>query len=103
MACVDNGYVQPAPFVNTNAVADGLGSDCEHGWVVADKDDSASGRHCRLEDADNVGNGQTGEERPHAEVLETGWRGRELIAQSIVFHVYADEVIESWCRKAEDA
>ena len=80
MACVDDWHIQSAPFIHTDAVADGLRRHGEHGRVVADEDDSASGRHGSLDHAHDVGNRQAGEERPHAEILEAGRRRRELVA-----------------------
>ena len=103
MAGMNNGFVETAPFVDANTISDRLGSDSEHGRVVADEDDAASRGDCSFDDADDVGNRQASEQRPHGEILEPGWRGRELIAQSIVFHVDAYQVIESRSREAQDA
>lgn len=100
---VDDRDVEAAPLVDANAESDGLSSHRQHGGVVADEDDSASGRDSGLDDAHNVGDRQTAEERPHGEVLEARGRRRELIAQSIVLHVDADQVVESWSGETEDA
>jgi len=70
---------------------------------VRDEDNAASWRDGCLEYTDDVRDAQAAEERPHGEILEAGRRGGELIAQSIVFHVDAHQVVESRCREAENA
>ena len=42
MPCMNDWYVQAAPFVDSDAVADSLGSDSKHGGVVTHEDDSSS-------------------------------------------------------------
>ena len=100
---VDDGHVEATPLVDADAVADGLGGGGEDGGVVADEDDAAGGGDGGLEDADDVGDGEAGEEGPHGEVLEAG-RGRgELVAEGVVLHVDAHEVVEARGGEAEDA
>lgn len=70
---------------------------------MADKNDSAGRRDGGFDDTNNVRDGQTVEERPHGEVLEASWGGRELIAERVVLHVDANKVVESGGREAEDA
>ena len=70
MACMDNRYVQAAPFVDSNAVTDSLSCYSKHSRVVTDEDDSSSCRYSSLNDADNVRDGETSEQWPHAEVLK---------------------------------
>jgi hypothetical protein len=103
MTGVDNGDVETAPLIDANAVPDGLGGHCEHGRVVAHEDDAAGGGDGGLNDADDVGDGEAGEEGPHGEVLEAGGRGGELVAEGVVLHVDADEVVEPRGREAQDA
>ena len=98
-----DGDVKTAPFIHSYTVTYRFGGDSEHGGIVADEDDAASRRHGSLDDADNVWDRQTREEWPHGEVLEACWRGRELIAERVIFHVNPDKVIEPWCWKAEDS
>ena len=69
---------------------------------MGDEDDAASWRQCCLYNANDVGDRQAGEEWPHGEVLESGWRGWELVAQSIILHVDPDQVVQSWCWEAEN-
>ena len=103
VAGVDDGHVEATPLVDADAVADGLGGGGEDGGVVADEDDAAGGGDGGLEDADDVGDGEAGEEGPHGEVLEAG-RGRgELVAEGVVLHVDAHEVVEARGGEAEDA
>lgn len=103
MAGVNNGNVETAPLVNSNTVSNSLGSHGEHGRVVADKDDSASGRDGSLNDTNDVGNRQTVEQGPHGEVLEPCGRRRELVAESIVLHVDAHKIVEAGSWEAQDA
>lgn len=103
MARVDDGHVQSAPLVDADAVADRLRGHREHGWVVADEDDSASRRHRGFDHTYDVGDGEAREERPHSEVLEASGRRRELIAECVIFHIDPDEVVESGGGEAEDA
>nr|POE72015.1 hypothetical protein CFP56_11891 [Quercus suber] len=67
------------------------------------EDDATRGRHCGLQDPDDVGDGETAEERPHGEVLEAGGRGGELVAERVVLHVDAHQVVQTWGGEAEDA
>jgi hypothetical protein len=34
MSGMNHGHIETTPFIDTNAVADGLSSNCEHCWVV---------------------------------------------------------------------
>lgn len=70
---------------------------------MADKDDAARGGDGRLDDTDDVGDRETAEERPHGKVLEAGGRRRELVAERIVLHVDADQVVQARGREAQDA
>jgi hypothetical protein len=103
MAGVHNGNVETAPLVNSNAVSNSLGGHGEHGRVVADEDDSASGRDGSLNDTDDVGNRQTVEQGPHGEVLEPCGRRRKLVAEGIVLHVDAHKIVEAGSWEAQDA
>ena len=103
MSSMHNWNVETTPFVNTNAVSDSLSSHCQHCWIVTDKDNSPSRRKSCLYHTNYIGNGETREERPHGEVLESSRRGRELVAKSIVLHVNADKVIESGSWETENA
>lgn len=103
MARVHHRNVKTAPFVDADAEADSLGGDGQHGRVVAHEDDATSRGDGGFDDADNVGNGQAVEQRPHGKILESRWRGGELVAQGIVFHINADQVVQSGGRKAQDA
>ncbi|KAH6610285.1 hypothetical protein Trco_000305 [Trichoderma cornu-damae] len=103
VARVHHGDVQAAPFKHADAVPHSLGGDGEHGRIVTDEDDATSGGDGGLDDADNVGDGQAVEEGPHGEVLEAGGRRGELVAEGVVLHVDADEVVEPRGREAQDA
>lgn len=102
MTSVDDRHVKPAPLVDADAVPDGFGGHCEHGWVVADEDDAAGGRDGGLNDTNNVGDGETREQGPHGEVLEPSGRRRELVAECVVLHVNADKVVQPRRGEAQD-
>lgn len=68
---------------------------------MGDEYDPPSRGHSRFQDTDYVWNGQATEQWPHGEVLEARWGCRELVAQSIVLHINADEVIQAWSWKAQ--
>ena len=103
VAGVHDGHVQAGPLVGAHEEADGFGGDGEHGGVVGDEDDAAGGGTGGLEDADEVGQGEAVEEGPEGEVLELrGGRG-ELVAERVVFHVDAHEVVETRGGEGEDA
>ena len=99
---VNHGDVQTTPLVDANAVANGFRSDSQHRWVVTDENDAASRRDSSLDHADNVGDGQTSEQWPHGKVLEAGGRRGELIAQGVILHINADQVVKTRGREAED-
>ena len=103
VAGVHDGHVQTAPLVDPDAEADRLGRDGEHGRVVADEDDATGRRQGGLDDADDVGDREAREQRPRGKVLEAGGRGRELVAERVVLHVDAHEVVEAGGREAQDA
>jgi hypothetical protein len=100
---VDNRNVKATPLVNANHVADGFSGHGKHCRVVRNENDAASRRDSCLEYTDNVRNAQAAEEWPHGEVLEASRRGGELIAQSVILHVDAHQIVESRCREAENA
>jgi hypothetical protein len=100
---MNDWHVQAAPFVNADAESDGFGCNGKHCWVVRDEDDTARWRNSCFNDANDVRNRQAHEERPHGEVLESGWRRRELVAERIVLHVNADQVVQAGSWEAEDA
>lgn len=100
---MDNWNIQAAPFVDPHTVPNGFSSNGQHSWVMTDKDDPASWRHCGLDHADDVGDGQAGEQGPHGEVLETGGRRRELIAQGVVLHVDTNKIVQAWSREAQNS
>uniref|UniRef100_A0A1Y1K5I4 Uncharacterized protein n=1 Tax=Photinus pyralis TaxID=7054 RepID=A0A1Y1K5I4_PHOPY len=102
MAGVYNRDVKTAPFVNSDAVPHCFGGNCEHGGIVAHKDDSSSRRHGCLNNANNVWDGQAVEKRPHGKILEPSRGGRELVAESIVLHVNADQVVQPRSREAQN-
>jgi hypothetical protein len=97
-----NGNIETAPFIYSDAVTNGLRGHGEHGGIVAHKDDSAGRRDGCLNDANNVGDGQAVEKRPHGEVLEPSGRGRELVAESVVLHINADQIVQSWSWEAQN-
>lgn len=70
---------------------------------MADKDDSTGRRDGGLDDSDDVGNGQAGEQWPHGKVLEASGRRWELVAEGIVLHVDLDKIVEARGREAENA
>jgi hypothetical protein len=100
---MNNRNVKATPLVNADHVADGFSGHGEHGRVVRNENNAASRRDSCLEYADNVRNAQTAKEWPHGEVLEASWRGGELVAQSIILHVDAHQVVQSRCREAENS
>jgi len=100
---VDDRNVESTPFVDANHVANGFSGHGEHSRVVRNEDNAASRRDSSLEDTDDVWNAQAAEEWPHGEVLEASWRRGELIAQGVVLHVDAHQIVESRCREAENA
>lgn len=100
---VDDGDVETAPLVDANAVTDCLRGHGQHRWVVADKNDTASRRDGGFDDTDDVGDRQTVEQRPHGEVLESGRGGWELIAERVVLHIDANQVIQARSREAQNA
>lgn len=102
MTSMNHWHVQATPLVNSNAVTNRFGGDREHGGVVTDEDDAASRGHRGFDDTHDVGNGQTREQRPHGEVLESRGRRRELVAQGIILHVNADQVVQARGREAEN-
>jgi hypothetical protein len=103
VAGMDDGDVEAGPLVDAQGEAHGLGGQGEHGRVVADEDEAAGGLDGGLEHANEVGDGQTVEEGPEGEVLEArGGRG-ELVAEGIVLHVDAHQVVEARGGEAEDA
>lgn len=102
MACVHDRDVEATPFVDANAEPDGFSSHGQHGGVVTDKDDAAGRRDGRLDDADDVGNRQAAEQWPHSEVLEAGGRRRELIAEGVVLHVDAHQIIQARSGEAQN-
>lgn len=102
MASVYDRHVQSTPLIDAYEVAHAFGGDGEHRRVVGDEDYPACRRHRGLQYPDNVRDGQTGEKRPHGKVLETRWRGWELIAQSIVLHVNSNKIIETRSREAQN-
>jgi hypothetical protein len=68
---------------------------------VTNKDDAASwGQGC-LYYTNNVWDREAGEQGPHGKVLESGRRGGELIAQGVILHVDANQIIESGGWEAE--
>ena len=100
---VHHRYVQAAPLVDAHAEPHRLGGDGQHGRVVADEDDPTGGRQGGLDDADDVGDGQAREQGPKGEVLEAGGRGRELVAEGVVLHIDAHQVVETGGGEAQDA
>lgn len=100
---VHHRNIQTAPLVNTNAVADGLGGHGQHGRVMRNKDDPASGGHCGFNDSDDVGNRQTVEKGPHGEVLEASRGRRELVAKSIILHVDTNQIVQTGGGEAQNA
>lgn len=102
VAGVHNGHVEATPLIHANAVADGLGCRSQHGGVVTDEDDTASRRNSGLDHTNDVRDGETVKEGPHGEVLESGGRRRELVAEGVVLHVDANQVIETGGREAQN-
>lgn len=99
---MDNRDVQTAPLVDTNTEPDRFRGHGQHRRVVADKDNAAGRGDGGFNDAHDVGNRQAAEQRPHGEVLEPSGIGGELVAQRIVLHVDAHQVVEPRSREAED-
>lgn len=99
---VSNRYIQTSPVVHAGTESNGFCGNCQHRRMVRHKDDSSSRRYSRFNQSDHVWNGQAAEERPHGEVLEAGWGGRELVAQGIIFHVDSDQVVQPGCWKAQN-
>lgn len=95
--------VKTTPLVNADEETDGLSSNRQDGWVVADEDDPTRRGDSSLDDANNVWDRETAEERPHGEVLVASRGGRELVAEGVVLHVNADEIVETRSGEAEDA
>ena len=62
---MDDRNVEATPFVDSNAEADGFGGNCEHSWIVAGEDDTASRRNGSFDDTDNVRDREARKERPH--------------------------------------
>lgn len=103
VASVDNWDVKTAPLVDTNAKSDGLGSNGKHSRVVASENDATSGRDGCFDNTNDVRDRQAGEERPHGEVLESRGRRWELIAEGVILHVDADQVVQARSRETENA
>lgn len=103
VAGVDDRNVEATPLVNANHVANGFSSHGEHRGVMRNENNAASRRDGCLKYTDDVRNAQAAEEWPHGEVLEASRRGGELIAQSIVLHIDAHQIVKSRCREAEDS
>lgn len=95
--------VETAPLVDADTKPDGLGRHGQHSRVVADKYDAASGRYGSFNDSNNIGDGKTTKERPHGEVLESGRRRGELVAQGVILHIDTHKVVQTRSREAEDA
>lgn len=103
MASMNNRHVETAPLIDADTVPDGLGSHREHGGVVAHEDNTAGRGDGGLDDADDVGDGETREQGPHGEVLKACRRGGKLVAEGIVLHVDTDKVIEPRGGETQDA
>ena len=69
---------------------------------MRDEDNPTGRGDGSLNNSNYVGNRETGEERPHREVLEASRRRWELVAKRIVFHVDAHQVIETRGWEAEN-
>lgn len=102
MASMHHRNVETTPFVDAHAETNGLGSNGQHCRVMTHEDDASCRRQRSLDDPDNIGDGQAGEQGPHGKVLEACRRRRELVAERVVFHVDPDQIIEPWRREAED-
>lgn len=103
MAGVHNWDVESAPLVHTHTEANCFSGNSQDSRVVTAQNNPASWRYGCLDNADNVRDRETAEERPHGEVLETSRRGWELIAKGIVLHVNADQVVQTRRGEAEDS
>ena len=103
MTGVYYGNVETAPLVHAYTETDGLGGHGEDGGIVADEDDPSGRRQGRLDDANDVGYGEAGEQRPHGKVLEARRRQGELITERIILHVDPDQVVQPRGREAQDA
>jgi len=100
---VNDRNVETAPLVDANAVTDRLRGHGQHGRVVADENDTTSRRDGGFDDTDNVGDRQTVEQRPHGEVLESSRGGWELVAEGVILHIDANQVIQARSREAQNA
>lgn len=69
---------------------------------MADEDDTTSWGNSCLDDAYNVGNGKTVEQRPHGKVLESSRRGWELIAQCVILHINSDQIVKARSWETQD-
>lgn len=103
MSSMHDWYVKAAPLVNPHTVSDGLSRHSEHGRVMADEDDAAGGGKSCLDYTNDVGNGQTGKQRPHGEVLKSGRGRRELIAERVILHVDPNKIVQSRCGKRKNS
>lgn len=55
MAGMDNRDIETAPFINTNAESNGLGSDGQDGRVVTDENNTACWRYSCFDNTNNIG------------------------------------------------
>lgn len=69
---------------------------------MTNEDDTAGRRNSCFYDANNVGNRQASEDRPHVKVLKAGRRGWKLVAERVVLHIDAYQVVQSRSREAQD-
>jgi hypothetical protein len=67
------------------------------------QDDAGSRTQGRFNNTNNIGDTQTGKERPHGKVLESGRAGREVVYQRIIFHIDSDKVVEARRRERQNS
>src|SRR6476469_5624941 len=103
MSSMHNWDVEAAPLIDPDAIPDSLCCNSENSRIVTNKDNTTSWRKSCLYDTNDIWNGQTREQWPHGEVLETSWRRRELVAESIILHVNTNEIVQSRCRETQNA
>jgi hypothetical protein len=76
--------------------------DGVHCGIMGGQDDAGSRTQGRFNHTNNIGDTQTGKERPHGKVLESGRAGWEVVNQRIIFHIDSDKVVQAGRRERPD-
>lgn len=70
---------------------------------MSGQDNAGSRTQGCFDHTDNIGDTQTGKERPQRKVLESCRAGWEVVNQRIIFHVDSDEVVQTRRGECKDS